>query len=289
MPVRKPWGFKHFANLGDIMAAMPSMKSFYQNTKRKAILYQQLNVEGHYFQGAKHPTVDENGMQVMCNQTMFDMIRPLVIAQEYIHDMQVYKGQSINVNFDTIRSEVNVNMPYGAIQQWLFIAYPDLAYDLSKAWIEVGEVDISDCGILHNGLVTAMLPIENIESKIIVNFTERYRNAAISYYFLKNAQSFLLFAGTKNEHELFCKAWDIDIPRLHINNFLQLAYIIKKAKFLLSNQSFLWNLAEAMKTPRLLEYCAHAPNCQSFIGEHSYAYYKQAGVEYYFRLLFNKK
>lgn len=289
MATRQPWGFKHFANLGDLIASMPALKSFNEQTKRKAILYQQINVEGHYFNGAVHPTTDEKGTQVMCNQTMFDMIKPLIVAQDYIHDMQVYNGQALNVNFDVIRSEVNVNMPYGAIQQWIFMAYPDLAFDLSRQWIEVGEVDISDCGFIYSQLPTSMLPIENIDKKVIINFTERYRNAAINYFFLRNCQNFLVFAGTSKEHQLFCQTWEIDIPRLHVNNFLQLAYILKKAKFLLSNQSFLWNLSESIKSPRLLEYCSHAPNCQSFIGKNSFAFYKQAALEYYFKVLYNKK
>lgn len=289
MAIRQPWGFKHFANLGDLIACMVSLKSFHEQTKRKVNLYQQINVEGHYFQGAVHPTVDEKGVQVMCNQTMFDMVRPLIIAQDYIEDMQVYNGQNVNINIDTIRTDVNVNMPYGAIQQWVFMAYPDFAADLTKPWIEIGEVDISDCGYLYPSLQLSMLPIESLESKVIINFTERYRNAGINYFFLKNCQNFLLFAGTEKEHLLFCQTWGLEIPRLHINNFLQMAYILKKAKFLLSNQSFLWNLAESMKTPRILEYCTHAPNCQAFIGENSYGFLKQAAVELYFKLLYGKK
>lgn len=289
MAERKPFGFKHFANLGDLIASLPALKYFHQRTNRKAILYQQINVEGHYFEGAVHPTIDNTGKQVMCNQAMFDMVRPLIISQPYIHDMEVYNGQPLNVNLDIIRGEVNVNMPYGALQQWIFMALPDLSGDISKAWIDIGEVDISDCGYIYNSLVTSMLRVDDIEKRVVVNFTERYRNAAINYFFLKKHESILVFAGTANEHQIFCSTWGLDIPRLHVNNFLQLAYLLRKSRFLLSNQSFCWNLAEAMKTPRLLEYCSHAPNCQAFIGEHSYGYYKQSGVEYLFELLMKKK
>lgn len=289
MSEKEPIRVKHFANIGDLIAAMPALKTHYQKTKRKAIVCQQIDVKGDYYVGAVHPTLDNLGNQVMCNQTMFDMIKPLLVSQDYIHDAEVFNGQLINLNLDKIRGESFVNMPYGALQQWLFIEYPDLAYDLSKAWIDIGEADISDCGYLYGGLATSMLPVENIGSKVILNFTERYRNEALSYYFLRSCQPFLLFAGTANEYQIFCEKWGLEIPRLYVNNFLQLAYILKKAKFLLSNQSFCWNLAEAMKSPRLLEYCQHAPNCQSFIGEHSYGYYRQTALEYYFKLLMNKK
>lgn len=286
---RPAWRFKHFANIGDLIASLPAMKAFNMGTGRKVIVCQQINVPGSYYHGAVHPTLDDNGTQVMCNQKMFDMIRPLLLSQDYIEDAEVYNGQPINVDLDTIRNGVFVNMPYGSLQQWHFLAKPDLAYDLSQKWIDIGEVDISNCGYLYDGLTTSMMPADYVESKIIINFTERYRNAAINYYFLKQCQGILVFAGTVNEHKLFCEKWELDIPLLYVENFLQLAYIIKKAKFLLSNQSFMWNASEAMKTPRVLELCDHAPNCQAFIGEHSYGFFKQQGLEYYFRLLLNRK
>lgn len=289
MTEKTPARFKHFANIGDIIASLPTVKTFYEKTKRKVIFCQQLNVKGEYFQGATHPTLDADGQQVMCNQSMFDMIKPLLVSQPYIHDAEVYNGQHININLDNIRSGAFVNMPNGAIQAWHFLDKPDMAYDLSKPWIEIGEVDIKECGFIYDGMATSMLRAEDIERRVIINFTERYRNAALNYFFLKKHEGVLVFAGTAKEHELFSKAWGLDIPRLHVTNFLQLAYILKKARFLISNQSFCWNLAEAMKTPRILEYCSYAPNCQAFIGEHSYGYYKQSGVEYYFELLMEKK
>jgi hypothetical protein len=62
---------------------------------------------------------------------------------------------------------------------------------------------------------------------------------------------------------------------------------IKSSRFILGNQSFGWNIAEAMKTPRILEVCNYAPNCMPFVGEYSYGYYHQVGAEYYFRKLHN--
>ncbi len=288
---KNPIGVKHFANIGDAIAAMATLKSYHARTGRKIKFYQQLNVAASYYAGAVHPTLDDSGsgIQVMCNQGMFDMLKPLIVAQDYIEEMDVFKGQDINIDLDVIRGGMFVNMPNGALQAWLFLVYPDMAWDLSKSWMNIGDVDISNCGVLHRGLVMSMLPLENIENKVIVNFTQRYRNEEIHYYFLKNCQNQLLFAGTTTEHKVFCEKWELDIPRIHVNNFLELAFILKKAKFLISNQSFCWNVAEAMKTPRLLEYCQIAPNCQSFIGEHSYGYYRQAAVEYYFKLLMNKK
>jgi len=124
--------------------------------------------------------------------------------------------------------------------------------------------------------------------QIVLNFTERYRNHSINYFFLKKYQDNLIFAGTKKEHESFCINWELEMPRLEIKNFLDLAYVIRDCKFFLGCQSFCWNLAEAMKTPRILEICQYAPNCQPFIGEDSYGFLHQVGVEYYVEKLMNK-
>jgi hypothetical protein len=252
------------------------------------IFVQQINVPADYYSGAVHPTLDESGTMVMCNQKMFDMIKPLLLSQEYIEDMEVYNGQPINVDLDVIRKKIFVNLPFGAIQQWIFMAYPDLSYDLSKSWIDVGEVDISDCYFQYSNLITTYMPIDDLKDMAILNFTERYRSADINYFFLKRHKNNLVFAGTEKEYQIFCDKWELEIPRLIVNNFLQLAYIMKKARFIYSNQSFMWNLAEAMKIPRVVELCQHAPNVQAFIGEHSYGYLHQSGAKYYFELLMKK-
>ncbi len=276
---------KHFCNIGDIIASLASCKSFYLKTGKKILYCQQLNVEGSYYAGATHPTISDEGKMVMVNQKMFDMIRPLLLAQEYIEDMQVYNGQKINIDFDVIRKKFFVNIPHQAIQQWLFMAYPDIAYDLSTTWIDIPEVDISNCALLYKGLTTTTMPIENLESKVIINFTERYRNAHLNYYFLKKHQKDLIFAGTQREFQLFCDKWELDIPLLMVNDFLEYAYIIKKAKFLLSNQSFAWNISAAIRSPHLLELCEFAPNTQCFFAPKSFGHYHQFGMEFYFNEL----
>lgn len=266
-----PARFKHFCNPGDLIAALPAMKTYYNETGRKVIVSQQLNVEAQYYPGATHGTTDHTGKMVCMNQAIFDMIKPLITSQEYIADMEEYTGQEVDVDIDVIRKKVFVNLPHGQIQAWTFYAFFDLAYDLSKPWIHLPETDHPI--------------IESVKDKIILNFTERYRNGHINYHFLRKYIHRLIFAGTEREHLLFCNKWKLDIPHLKIANFLELAYAIKNCSFLLSNQSMCWNLAEAMKTPRILELCEYAANCQPFIGEKSYGFYHQGGVEHYFYTL----
>lgn len=260
---------KHFCNPGDLVATLAAFKSFYQTTGNKILLYQQLNVEANYYPGATHGTADEKGSMVCMNQHIYDMIRPLVISQDYIQDMQVYEGQQdILIDVDIIRKKTFVNLPHGQIQSWVMYAYPDLAYDLSKPWITLPD----KCPPHIK---------KQVKDKIIINFTERYRNGHINYFFLRKFKHRLIFSGTPREHLLFVNKWKIDMPLLEVKDFLELAHAIKNCKFILANQSLNWGIAEALKTPRILELCEFAPNCMPFVGEKSYGYYHQSGVEHY--------
>lgn len=266
---------KHMANLGDIIAILPAIKRYYEVTKRKVILCQQIDAAAHYYAGATHPTVDANGTMVCVNKAMFDMVKPLVESQEYIQAFVPYTGQKIDLNFDVIRGQTDVGMPNGMIQSWIMYAFPDLDYDLSTTWIDLPEVK------KH--------PIQKqVKDKIIINFTERYRNPLIDYYFLQNYSPDLIFSGTEREHFLFCNRWNLNIPRLEINDFLEYAYVLKYSRFLLSNQSFGWNLATGLGTKRILEVCKYAPNCQPFLGKNSKGFFYNVGVEYYFRKFYNE-
>lgn len=267
---------KHLANLGDIVAVMAAMRRYWEVTGRKVILSQVVNTPAAYYQGAVHPTTNDDGTQVCVNNAMFEMMKPLVESQKYMAKMEKYEGQSIHLDFDVIRGKTFVGMPNLMIQSWIMYAYPDLACDLSKPWIELPEV--------KNHHV-----IKQVRNKVILNFTERYRNHVIDYYFLKKYAPNLVFAGTEREHFKFCNQWALAIPRLDVKNFLDYAYAIKHCRFLLGNQSLGWNLSQAMGTPRILEICQYAPNCQPFIGADSYGFYHQVGVEYYFRVLFDKE
>lgn len=266
---------KHSTNPGDLVAAMAAIKKFYDVTKRKVIVSQSTSMLAAYYPGATHPTVNSDGRNVCCNDAMWDMLKPLIESQHYIHSFEKYSGQRVDLDFDVIRGRTFVNMPQGALQAWIVYAFPDLAFDLSKAWITL------------NGVCPAAIK-KQVSGKIIINFTERYRNTVIDYFFLKNYAPDLIFAGTEREHWLFCNQWQLNIPRLKVKNFLELGYALKEARYMLGNQSMCWNLSEAIKSPRILEVCQYAQNCQPMVGEDSYGFFHQIGVEYYFKVLYNK-
>ena len=104
--------------------------------------------------------------------------------------------------------------------------------DLSKPWIKTQKVTQLD------------------NQKFIINRTQRYTNAYISYYFLKSIQDKFVFLGTKSEHEIFSSTFNLEIQYLETENFLELAEKMQQFGGGVYNQSFLWHLADAMKLPR---------------------------------------
>lgn len=275
IPVETPFtAIKHTCNLGDIIGALPQCKKYYEVTKRKIRFLQRLNMPAAYYSGAVHGTVDENGIMVTLNRPLFDMVKPLLESQDYIESMDIYNGQSVHLDFDTIRGKTFVNMPHGSLASWLTFAFPDLHYDISKPWV-----------FLEN----ERRQVEEVtKGKIIINFTERYRNGLMDYFFLKNYAPDLIFAGTEAEHFKFCNQWQLTIPRLEIKDFLELAYALRGCRFLLSNQSFQWNLARGLGVATVLEVCQYAQNCLPFYGDDNYGFFHQVALEYYFRMMYNK-
>ncbi len=265
----------HAVNPGDLIACMGAIKKYYDITKRRMIVYQSTNTLAAYYANAVHPTVNERGENVCTNMQMLKMLKPLIECQEYIKSFENYEGQPFELDFNVIRGKTFVNMPQGALQNWIPFAFPDLAFDLSKQWITLP----GECPEHIK---------KQVSGKIILNFTERYRNQVIDYFFLQNYAPDLIFAGTEKEHYLFCNRWGLNIPRLEINDFLELAYAIREARFLLANQSMNVNIAIAMKTKYVLEVCSYAQNVIHCIGEDSYGFFHQVGCEYYFRTLYNK-
>lgn len=266
---------RHSVNSGDLVAAMGCVKKYNELTKRKAIIMQTVNYVAAYYQGAEHPIVDEQGRNVTVNDKIFEMLKPLIESQDYVHSFEKYSGQRIDIDFDVVRGKTFVNLPHGNIQGWLPLAFPDLTFDISKPWI---KIDSEKCPPVIKGMVSG---------KILINFTARYR-AKIDYFFLQAYAPDLIFTGTGKEHWDFCNQWGLTIPRLEIDSFLDLAYAIKEARFFLGNQSMGWNLCQAMGTPRILEMCQFADNCFPGIGENSYGYFYQVGAEHYWRTLYKE-
>lgn len=258
---------------GDLLSMLPGMRQMYRETKRKAVIYQMLDMVGVGMMGmdSEHPFKNASGYPVCMNRYMFDMLRPLLLAQEYIADFIIYTGQEIDMDLDRIRLEVFTNQPHGSINRWVFYCFPQMSCDLSESWIDAETLKTE-------------VPLK----PVCINFTDRYRNSVINYFFLKKYENYLLFVGLEDEYNSFCKQWNLKIPHIKVKDFLQLAGFMKGCKFFAGNASMCFQIAEGLKIPRILETFQLMPNVIP-IGKNAYDFYSQASCEYYFDKLMNEK
>ncbi len=258
--------FKHAGSIGDVLASLPAVRERHRVSGKKGIIYLHKDVIAEFPEGTTHPTRNSDDKMVMLNEGVCNMLIPLLKSQPYIEDAKIWEGESIDINLDLMR-ETFVNMPYGDISRWYFYIIPDLACDLSEQWLEVpdAEKDLA-------------------KNKIIITRTERYNNTLIDYSFLKEYEDDCVFSGTMREYNNFCMAFDLNIPKLTINNFLELAQAIKQSKFHISNQTMAFQISQGLKTPRMVELCSYAPNVIPY-GKNAYDYYAQTAVECYFHKL----
>lgn len=261
--------FSHTGNIGDVWASIPAMGEYYRKSGKKIVLYLAKEIKAFYYEGAVHPTKSSEGHPVMLNENVIEMMKPLLLVQPFIEDVKIWVDEKIEVSLELIR-DTYVGMPAFSINRWYFYIYPDLACDLSKVWLTVPNPEK-----------------DYATGKIIITRSERYRNDRINYEFLKPYEEELLFCGTMREYNNFCMAYDLNVRKLTINNFLELAQAIKQCKFHITNQTQAFQLSTGQKKPLLLELCGFAPNCIP-VGEDAYDFLAQPALEYYFNLLHKK-
>lgn len=260
--------YKTSSPSGDLISFLAGIQQMHKETGKKGIVYQRLNMVGVGYADAIHPYSNQEGEPVAMTKEVFDMLVPLLRSQDYIEDYRIYNGEQIDMDFDLIRLERYTGQPNTSLARWYSYVFPQMSSDLSKPHLKI-------YGKKPNG-------------KVVINFTQRYRNHIICYNFLREYQDKIIFAGIKKERDLFCEQWGLDIPLLQVNDFLELARIINNSLFFLGNASMCFQIAEALKVPRILETFPRMPNVIP-TGENAFDYYGQSEVEFYFRKLINIK
>lgn len=227
--------FKHSCFSGDLIYALASVKTLCSVKGHKAHIHQWLNVPGRSYDGANHPY---NG--VMMNEYAFRMMKPLLEAQDYIHAFDQWTGQATQIDLDKFR-QVKNHMPYGNIVTWIAMCAPEMTPRYWEPWLKA--------------------PRDNwYGNKIVINRTSRYHAHYVDYFFLREHKHSILFVGTPQEHRDFENEWGFKVVHEKVKDFLELATVINSCKLFIGNQSMCFAIAEALKSPRLLEVCDFAPN-----------------------------
>jgi len=253
---KKEINFLHSGHLGDLIYALPVIKElakdhvcrFYIQANKK------MPVEYH-----KHPAGN-----VYIDDRMLNLFLPLMKEQKFIHKVEKYNNQEIDINFDIFR-EIFPNIHFNS-PRWYF-------------HITGVQVDLADPYLDAK-------PHEKIKNKIVIHRTFRHRNQFINYKFLEKYKN-LIFIGLKDEYEDLKQ----DIKNLEFydcKDYLEMAQIIKACKFFIGNQSIAYPIAEALKVPRILEAEPLFPVVQP-IGKNSFDFYYQPHFEKWFKHLYYLK
>ena len=242
--------FMHTGNAGDVIFALPVLKKLHEIVKEPLNLYLKLNEPMRLSGGFVHPLNN-----VMLNQTIVDMLQPLMVEQSYIARFGAYSDERIDVNLSLFR-KAGIRQDRGNIARWNFYT-TGVTTDLSQPWLFV-EPDIS------------------YANTIVVARSQRYNNPIIDHSFLAKYAD-VVFIGVKAEYENM-KAMVPNLRWLQVSNFLEMARIIAGSKFFIGNQSFPFSLAEGLKARRILETYHAAPNV-IVEGANGYDFYYQAHFE----------
>ena len=238
--------FLHSGHLGDLIYALPVIKELSKSHECYFYIQSNKKIPVEYY---KHPA---GGVYI--DDRMLNLFLPLMREQKFIHKVEKYNNQTIDIDFDIFRT-LPVNIHFNSPRWYFHIA--GIQVDLTDPYLEVK-------------------PHEKIKNKIIIHRTFRHRNQFINYKFLEKYKD-LVFIGTKDEYEDLKK----DIKNLELydcKDYLDMARVIKACKFFIGNQSVAYPMAEALKVPRILEAEPNFPVVQP-IGKNAFDFYYQPHFE----------
>lgn len=226
---KEEYHFKHSGNCGDIIYAMPVMLAIAKG--RPVHLHLNTGQKVNYGRNI-HPLGN-----VMLNDAMVKMLRPLILHQPGFVHCDSWKGEAIDVDLDYIR-KFPFLLNRGNIARWYFLVFGEY-YELSQPWLQA-------------------LPNNQLKDTILIARSQRYHAPGVSYDFLRTFAD-VRFIGVEPEFAEMKKM----IPGLQyapVNDFLEMASLVAGARLFIGNQSFPFAIAEALKMNRLLEWYFQTPN-----------------------------
>jgi len=253
---KKEITFLHSGHIGDLINTLPVVKEISKTHKCKLFIQLDLPVPVYY---SDHPAG-----QFFLNKKIYNMLYPLLKKQTYIETIDIFNNQDIDINFDLIR-ELPINLLFDNTRYGFHIA--GVQVDLSEKFLYVDD---------H----------PDMKNKISILRSTRYQNNLISYKFLEKFEN-AIFIGTYNEYKHLKK----DLKNLdyyECKDFLDMAMIIKNSKVFIGNSSLGIDIAEGLKTPRLLEASPYFPARQVH-GDKGYDFYFQVHFEKFFNFFYNQK
>ena len=249
---QKDLSFLHSGHSGDIVDSLAVIKEISKTHKCNFYIESNKLINVKY---NKHPAG-----KVFLTDKMVNMMLPLLKGQKYIHHVDIYKGQKIDVDLNLYK---DLAMNLGLCSRRWYFQVTGIHADLSEITLNVE-------------------PHKKIKNKIVICRSARRNNYYINYKFLKDYNN-LLFIGLRYEYDLLKK----DVPNLEFydcSDFLEMASIINSSKFFIGNLSLGYAIAEGLKVPRLLEGLEEFPAMYPS-GKNGYEFFFQGHFEKWFKYL----
>ena len=252
---KKTISFLHYGHIGDIINVLPIIKEIGKNHTCKLFIQIDQPVPVYY---NDHPAE-----KLYLNKKIYNMLYPLLKKQTYIETVEIFENQNIDINFNLIR-DLPINLLFDNMRYGFHIA--GIQVDLSKKFLEVEN---------H----------PDIKNKISILRSARYQNNFINYSFLENYEN-PVYLGTYNEYKALKKNLK-NLDFYDCKDFLEMAMIIKNSKVFIGNSSLGIDIADGLKSPRLLEASPYFP-ARQIHGENGYDFYFQTHFEKYFNFFYNQ-
>ena len=252
---KKELSFLHYGHLGDVVNSLPVIKELSKTHKCNFYIQAKKPLD----QNARH--YKRFGDYVFLTDANVDMLLPLFMNQPYIHKVDKYTNQEIDIDLNLIR-EMPIDFNIDSVR-W-YSQLTGIHTDLSVPYIFAEPHDV-------------------IKNKVTIMRNVRRKNYFTNYKFLKKYEN-LLFIGLNDEYEDLKK----EVPNLEFydcKDFLEMAQIIKSSKLFLGNLSFGYTIAEGLKIPRLLESVPEFPLVYPN-GKNAYDFYFQEHFEKLFSYLY---
>jgi len=233
--------FKHSGHLGDIVYALPAMRTIARQCGVRVTLYIPNDVDSGYGPERRHPAGDK-----MIDDATFDFVAPLLRSQAYIEAVHFVPGNEIPcdaVNFDAFRGG-SVNVLAGNIKDYYFKIFALLAESPSR-WLKRS-------GAVHS----YAKPYD-----ILIGRSMRYLNQAIDYGVLAQLDLRIGFIGLESEFTEFRSRFpSLPIEHVPTRHAQDACDRIAEASLFIGNQSVFFAIAEGLQSNRLLEVFEPVPN-----------------------------
>ena len=219
--------FNHSGKMGDLLYSLNYAKEYAESRGLDQFV---LNLQLNQY----------DGRDIRLSRETVEWLKPLLLNQPYIKDVTISeKVPEFCYNLDTFRNG-SVNINAGDIRYWFYRPRPNF---LPKDF--------------YSPMLTAPKDPQYGDN-IIISRTARHRNRDLNYKKLEPLQDKILFVGTKQEHQDFCKE-QFPCEYRPVKDALELATIINSAKLFIGNQCGIFAIAEQLKVPRMLETAENRP------------------------------